>query len=200
VGGFPRAYRQKPFIEVNYQVFGAWAWCAWRVWAWQSGDCVCLWIASLVGLRGAAGQRLWMSMDCQLGRPEGCRPAEWRSFRPLQAWGHSRVENMRVWITSLAALGGRAWWSRDHADLCRPEGQGPAEIVNVCSSPAWQTLEAWSGGDHAGLRGRSLGECGPGGVEEQAQVLEILQPSEQQLYRPMWQGLACSACYSFSIS
>jgi hypothetical protein len=43
----------------------------------------------------------------------------------------------------------------------RPEGHGPAVIVNVCGSSAWQALVAWPGGDCAGLcrpQGHSLVE------------------------------------------
>jgi hypothetical protein len=84
--------------------------------------------------------------------------------------------------------------------LCRPEGCSPVEIVNACGSLAWQALRAQSGGDCAGLRSGSLGECGPGGAEERAQGSEIPQPVEQRQHGPMGWGLACSVCYSFSKS
>jgi hypothetical protein len=45
----------------------------------------------------------------------------------------------------------------------------------------------------------SLGECNPGRAEEQLQGLEIPWPTEQRLCQPMGWGLACSACYSFSL-
>jgi hypothetical protein len=48
------------------------------------------------------------------------------------------------------------------AGLSRPEQRGPVEIVNVCGSPAWQASGGRSAGDRVGLRGGSLGECGPG--------------------------------------
>jgi hypothetical protein len=72
--------------------------------------------------------------------------------------------------------------------------------VNTCGLPAWQALEAWFGRDHVGLKGGSLGECGPGRAEEQAQRSEILWPVEQRLRGPMGQGLVCSTGCSFSKS
>jgi hypothetical protein len=82
-----------------------------------------------------------------------------------------------VWIAGLAVLKGRAPWSRDRAGLCRPKGWGQAEIVNVCGSPPWQALVARSGGDCVGMKGGSLGYCGPGWAEERAQRSEIPQPA-----------------------
>jgi hypothetical protein len=60
-------------------------------------------------------------------------------------------------------------------------------MVSVCGSLAWQALGARSGGDHAGLRGGSLGERSHGGAEERAQGLEIPQPVKQQL-AGLWGG------------
>jgi hypothetical protein len=64
-------------------------------------------------------------------------------------------------VQTCACLGGVAWRNRNHAcvdpQLGRPEGHRPAEIVNVCGSPAWQALRAWSGSDSMGLRGQNLG-------------------------------------------
>jgi hypothetical protein len=93
-----------------------------------------------------------------------------------------------------------ACYSRDRAGLCRPEGHGPVETVNVCGSPAWQALEAQSDGDCVCLRGWSLGEHGHGGIKERAHGLDIPWPAEQQLRGPMESGLVCSTSYSFSIS
>jgi hypothetical protein len=61
---------------------------------------------------------------------------------------------------------GPAWCSPDCAGLCRPEGHIAAEIMNACGSLAWQALGGQSGGDRVCLIGGSLGECGPGGIEE----------------------------------
>jgi hypothetical protein len=90
--------------------------------------------------------------------------------------------------------------SGDSAGLYRPWGCGPVEIVNVCGSPAWQAFGAQSGRDHVGLRGGSLGEHGPGGAEDWAQILEIPRAAEQWLCGPREWGLVCRASYSFSIS
>jgi hypothetical protein len=67
------------------------------------------------------------------------------------------------------------------------------EIVSVCGS-----LTS-SHGDPAGLQGGSLGWHSPVGERSRAGRLKVPQCMEQQLCGPMGQGLACSACYSFSI-
>jgi hypothetical protein len=63
-----------------------------------------------------------------------------------------------------------------------------------------QLVGSCSGRDHAGLRGVSFGEHGPGGAEEQAQRLELPWPVEQQLRGAMGPGWACSTISSFSKS
>jgi hypothetical protein len=105
-----------------------------------------------------------MPVDHQLGRP----------------WGaDSRTEII------CAGLRGMAQWSGVHAGLCRPEGQGPAEIVHACVLPACQALVARSGGDCVSVRGGSLGGCGLGGAEERAQGSEIPLPADQHLHGHM---------------
>jgi hypothetical protein len=121
-----------------------------------------------------------------------------QAFAGLRAWPSGMVI-MCVWITSLASLKGRAWWSGDRAGLCKSEGCGLVEIMNFCGSPAWQVLGAQTVGDHAGLRGGNLGKHGPGRTEEQGQRSKIPWPAELWLRGPMGQGLACSTSYSFSI-
>jgi hypothetical protein len=101
--------------------------------------------------------------------------------------GPGRVEIMSV--CGLPAW--QALWSWSQWRSCRPEGHGLAEIVNACRSLAWQALRAQSGGDCVGLRGGSLGDHGPGGAEEWAQGLEISQPAEPLLCKPMGWSLAC---------
>jgi hypothetical protein len=84
---------------------------------------------------------------------------------------------------------GRPWGNSPvEQRSCRPVqawGHSPVDIVHACGSLPWQALRAQSGGDHAGLRGGSLGECGPGRAEEWAQGSEIQWPAEQWLCRPM---------------
>jgi hypothetical protein len=72
--------------------------------------------------------------------PEGCSSGgvEIVNACGLPAWQACVVEIVQV----CAGLRGVAWWSGDHASLCRPEGHGPVEVMSACGSPAWQALGA----------------------------------------------------------
>jgi hypothetical protein len=64
------------------------------------------------------------------------------------------------------------------------ERRGLVEILHMWIN-GLAGLRGCSCRDCVGLRGRSLGDCGPGGAEEQSQGLEIPGSAEQQLHGPM---------------
>jgi hypothetical protein len=74
---------------------------------WQSGDPACLWIPSLTDLGGVAQQ----NRDCVCGSPAwkalGAQACGVDIVQAWRAWP-SRTEIMRVCISGVAALAGKA--------------------------------------------------------------------------------------------
>jgi hypothetical protein len=150
--------------------------------------------------------------------PEGCRPVEWRSCMSVNPHltglgSHGPAERRSCMCRSLAwqALGAKSCrvnivqgcaglGSMAQQKSCRAVqawGYGLAEIVNVCGSPAlrahpMEILWFWGVG--------FWGSIALVGQRSRAKRSEIpWWRVKQQLSGPMGQGLACSACYSFSI-
>jgi hypothetical protein len=79
-------------------------------------------------IMNVCGSLAWQAFVAWLGRVE-----------IMQAWGGvaSRAEVLRVWIASVAGLGGMARQSRDCAGLYRLEGRGLTGWMSCRLAKAW---------------------------------------------------------------
>jgi hypothetical protein len=159
---------------------------------WPGGDCECLWITSLAGLRGMVRQR---GDHVGLCRPEGHSPVEWRlcsacgllACQALGAW--SGRDPAGLWGGSLGE--GGSGWTEERAQGSEIPGlQRSSSAVPDCSSS-----KSWHGGafhelgvqsaDVSALPG-ALPQSSMSPVSQQSPWFMELTPSEAVSQSPSW--------------